>query len=121
MNTIGDRIKQERIKLNLTQEMLAQKLNVTRSVVANWEINRVVPDALEINELANLFNVCSDYILGRSDKSQTINLQNADSTLKNIVYKIPLLDDDSKNALGEYVDYLLYQTEKKEKQKEDKK
>lgn len=35
---IGEQIKKRRQELNMTQEDLAQKLNVARSTISNWEI-----------------------------------------------------------------------------------
>lgn len=41
---IGQKIKSRRESLKLSQEELAQKLNVTRSAISNWEIDRNYPD-----------------------------------------------------------------------------
>ena len=42
--TIGKRIKEERLAMKWTQEQLAVKLNVSRSTVSSWEVERNYPD-----------------------------------------------------------------------------
>lgn len=41
---IGKQIKEKRLELNMTQNELAEALNVSRSTVSNWEIERNYPD-----------------------------------------------------------------------------
>lgn len=61
---IPERIKELREKNNLTQSSLAKKLNVTRSSVNAWEMGISVPSTALIVELAKLFQVSTDYLLG---------------------------------------------------------
>ena len=42
--TIGEKIKEARIGIGLSQEELAEKLNVSRSAIAKWEADKGVPD-----------------------------------------------------------------------------
>lgn len=39
---LGEQIKKRRIELNITQEELANKLNVTRSAISNWETEKKI-------------------------------------------------------------------------------
>lgn len=66
LKMIGERIKQLREKNNLTQASLAKKLNVTRSSVNAWEMGISVPSTALIVELAKLFQVSTDFLLGLS-------------------------------------------------------
>lgn len=61
---IADRIKRLREQHNLTQTDLAKKLGITRSGVNAWEMGISVPSTQYIVELANLFKVTTDYLLG---------------------------------------------------------
>jgi len=62
-----NRLRQLRKEANITQEGLATMLHVKRSAISKYETG-IVPltDALII-ELAKIFNVTADYILGRTD------------------------------------------------------
>ena len=48
----------------LTQSDLAKKLNVTRSSVNAWEMGISIPSTQYVVELAELFKVSTDYLLG---------------------------------------------------------
>ncbi|MGN7287413.1 transcriptional regulator [Shouchella clausii] len=65
---MGQRIKQCRIDINLSQEGLAEQLGMKRTNIANYEAGRVVPPGSVILELANIFDVTTDYLLGRTNK-----------------------------------------------------
>ena len=47
--------------------MLAQRLNVTDDCVFFWEKGRSEPSIQQILEMAELFEVTTDYLLGKSD------------------------------------------------------
>ena len=64
---VADRIKQLRLSNNMTQSELAKKLNITRSSVNAWEMGISTPSTTYIVELAQLFHVSTDYLLGLSD------------------------------------------------------
>ena len=61
---IAERIKELREKNNFTQSSLAKRLNVTRSAVNAWEMGISVPSTALVIELAKLFQVSTDYLLG---------------------------------------------------------
>ena len=64
---IADRIKKLRQQFGLTQFDLAKKLNITRSSVNAWEMGISIPSTQYVVELAELFKVSTDYILGLSN------------------------------------------------------
>lgn len=70
---IAEKIKILRKKYNLTQTDIAKKLGITRSSVNAWEMGISIPSTQYIVELAQLFNVSSDYLLGIS-KTSTISV-----------------------------------------------
>lgn len=61
---VADRIKKLREQKNMTQTILAKKLGITRSSVNAWEMGISVPSTQYIVELANIFDVSTDYLLG---------------------------------------------------------
>jgi len=64
---VADRIKHLRQSNNMTQADLARKLNITRSSVNAWEMGISTPSTAYIVELAQLFKVSTDYLLGLSN------------------------------------------------------
>lgn len=65
---VAKRLKQLRESAKLTQEQLAEKLNLVKSTVSSYENNRSTPDIEMIIAYAKIFNVTSDYILGLTNK-----------------------------------------------------
>lgn len=61
---IADRIKSLRENQNKTQSELAKQLGITRSSVNAWEMGISVPSTQYVVELANIFKVSTDYLLG---------------------------------------------------------
>lgn len=61
---IADKIKELREANNLTQTELSKKLGITRSSVNAWELGISVPSTTYLIELAQLFHVSTDYLLG---------------------------------------------------------
>lgn len=64
----GKQIKDVRLSNNLTQEQMANKLNVSRQAVSNWENNKNLPDLEMIITISNIFSLSLDnLILGGSE------------------------------------------------------
>ena len=61
------RLKELRVEKNLSQMQLAQKLGVSQSAVAKWELGKTEPTASAIIALAQFFGETTDYILGVTD------------------------------------------------------
>ena len=61
---VSDRIRLLRERRGLTQSELAKQLGITRSSVNAWEQGISVPSTQYIVELAAIFNISTDYLLG---------------------------------------------------------
>lgn len=64
MNQTGRRISELRKKQNMTQMELADKLGISFQAVSNWERGNTMPDISKLPELAQIFNVTTDDLLG---------------------------------------------------------
>ena len=62
--TIGKRIAQNRKRLGLTQDALAEKLGVTAQAVSKWENDQSCPDITTLPKLAEIFGTSTDALLG---------------------------------------------------------
>lgn len=73
----GDIIKKQRIRLGLSQDELAKKINVGgKSTVSNYENGVSKPDYDILITLSKLFNCTTDYLLGLTayPNSEVVNL-----------------------------------------------
>lgn len=73
--TLGRRIALYRKELGITQDALAQKLEVTNQAVSKWESDQSCPDIMLIPKLADIFNVSLDELFGREwiQKTEVVN------------------------------------------------
>ena len=60
---LNEKILTLRKKQGLSQEELAEKLNVSRQAVSRWEVGSAQPDATNVLQLSKLFGVTADYLL----------------------------------------------------------
>lgn len=72
---IGDRIKNERKKRNISQQQLADYLNISRQAVSRWENNISLPDLNTLVLIAKYFDLKLEYftediILERTEESK---------------------------------------------------
>lgn len=84
---IAERIEHLREKNNLTQSSLAKKLNVTRSSVNAWEMGISVPSTALIVDLAKLFHVSTDYLLGLNENA-TLDISSLNDKETMILYEL---------------------------------
>lgn len=60
---LPDKIIKLRKENGLSQEKLAEKLDVSRQAISRWENGTALPDAQNILQISKLFNVTTDYLL----------------------------------------------------------
>lgn len=84
---IADKIKLLREASHLTQTELAKKLNITRSSVNAWEMGISVPSTTCLIELALLFHVSTDFLLGL-DQNNTIDISTLSEREAVLVYEL---------------------------------
>lgn len=60
---LADKLIQLRKKSGMSQEELAEKMNVSRQAVSKWEGAQSIPDLEKILQLAELYGVTTDYLL----------------------------------------------------------
>ena len=75
-NICGKRIKALRKKNNLTQCQLAELLHMSRSTVLKYETGRQIPPVDRICDIADIFDVSTDYLYGVSDCSLPLSKLN---------------------------------------------
>lgn len=67
LTTLNRRLKELRIKKNLSQNELAKRTNLAQTSIYHWELGICPPNANAVIALARYFGVTTDYLLGESD------------------------------------------------------
>ncbi|MBQ5799573.1 MAG: helix-turn-helix domain-containing protein [Oscillospiraceae bacterium] len=61
--TFGEKLQKLRARAGMSQDALAERLNVSRQAVSRWERDETMPETDKIVPLADLFGVTTDYLL----------------------------------------------------------
>lgn len=70
MMTFGENIRKYRMKRNLTQEELAEKIGISGQAVSKWETNDSLPDTALLPNVADTLGVSIDQLFGRETVSR---------------------------------------------------
>ena len=65
---IGKKLKNARVQSGMTQENVAEKINVSRQTISNWENEKSYPDIISVIELSNLYSISLDVLLKGDEK-----------------------------------------------------
>ena len=69
---------------------LAQKLNITKQTVSNWENENIQPSVEMLIRLSGLFRVTADYLLGMDDLKR-IDVSDLPTTF--VAHLVQIIDD----------------------------
>lgn len=73
----GSRLKELRKQSGLTQEQLAARIGVTKSVISFYELRERSPSPEVLAKLSYIFHVSTDYLLG-IERGRTIDVSDLD-------------------------------------------
>lgn len=93
MLKIGEKIKELRKTQDVTQEKLADYLNISYQAVSKWENGLAMPDITLIPALTCFFGVSADYLLG-------IDTEQSDKVIENVLGKVSRLKHIAKAKEG---------------------
>lgn len=64
MNKFGDNLRKYRKEKKLTQEQLADLLNVSFQTISKWEKEKTEPNIDTLIKIASIFNITLDELIG---------------------------------------------------------
>ena len=73
----GNRLKELRKQSGLTQQQLADRIGVTKSVISFYELRERSPSPDVLAKLSYIFHVSTDYLLG-IERGRTIDVSGLD-------------------------------------------
>lgn len=62
------KLRNARVRINMTQEKIADELNVSRQTVSNWERGKSLPDIISLIRLSDLYQMSLDDLLKGDSK-----------------------------------------------------
>lgn len=96
---LGEKLYALRREKHLSQEEVAEKLNVTRQTVSKWETNQSTPDFDKIAPLCALYGISADELLTGVKKEENVYPENKEERK---------LENQRKKALAIGIGILIY-------------
>ena len=78
---IGKKLKNARIEAGLPQEKAAEKIDVSRQTISNWENEKSYPDIISVIALSDLYSVSLDELL-KGDQKMAEHLEESTNVVK---------------------------------------
>ena len=78
---IGKKLKDARMRSGFTQESVAEKVNVSRQTISNWENEKSYPDIISVIEFSNLYSISLDELL-KGDEKMMEHLEESTNVVK---------------------------------------
>lgn len=101
--TFSEKLQVIRKSKGMTQEELAEKLQVSRQAVAKWESGMAYPDILNLIQLSELFHITIDYLVKDNECSTSIKKAAHTDIEKLIEFRL----EAGKNTYAGYADQCL--------------
>ena len=85
---MGNKILELRKQEKLSQEQLAEKMNVTRQTISKWELNETTPDIKQAKELSKIFKVSLDELTDNDISNIVVQKVSNTEKLAGLVLKV---------------------------------
>ncbi|MGN0347980.1 MAG: helix-turn-helix domain-containing protein [Roseburia sp.] len=79
--TIGETLKNARVTSGMTQEQVAERIQVSRQTISNWENEKSYPDIMSVIRLSDLYAVSLDQLL-KGDEGLVKHLEESTNTVR---------------------------------------
>ena len=86
--TLGQKIKEIRKRMGLSQEQLGKIINVSRQAITKWERDEGIPDISNLKELSTILGVTVDYLISNNTTLPSLSMK----------IKLPLSEVKSVNS-----------------------
>lgn len=103
------KIRELRKEKGITQEQLADAVNVKKYTIGDWERNRTEPNITTLVAMADYFEVSTDYLLGRSDDTGVVQANaNLTPDEEEVLMLYRQMSFQDKNQLKGFAKALVY-------------
>lgn len=93
-NIVGQRIKELRLKNNLTIAELSNEINLSAPAISNYERGLRSPDTDTLIELTNFFKCSANYLIGSDDYPDSKSLDNAIFDSNKLLGKLNAIENE---------------------------
>lgn len=97
--TLGERIKQRRLKLGMRQETLAVIAGVTQAQISRYESNDQEPTASTVAALADALQTSTDWLLGMTENDSIIKMDDLSALERQAIAILRTKSPDRQSAI----------------------
>ena len=83
--TLGQKLKEIRKRFSLSQEQLAEIMNVSRQAITKWENDGGLPEVSNLQELSKVFGITVDYLLNDENGLPALSMKKELWMISNVV------------------------------------
>ncbi len=94
----AERLKQLRLRNDMTQEILAEKLSVSVQLISKWENAKSAPTFFNMHSLSDMFEVSLDYLTGKSDVEKELSKKELETKLDELREMVSDIKENSKSG-----------------------
>lgn len=87
MSSIGLRLRAARENIRLSQKEVGETLKINHKNISHWENGRALPSLSDLRDLANLYNVTTDYLIGDINAYKQQLTHQEDTDLSNMLFR----------------------------------
>lgn len=125
MKSLGERIREYRTSIKMTQTDFAIRLGITGASVSAYENGTRLPSYEVLIKIANVLGVSTDELLGRKEPTKiTVDITNLSPRERNVIQELITVFTEEKIAYKKQkmdLDQLSSHLYKKQKENKDKK
>lgn len=85
---MGERLLKLRNQNGLTQEGLAERLDVSRQSISKWELNKTLPDVDKLIQLSEMYQVSIDYLVTGKESEGRVSEQEEENRTETADHEI---------------------------------
>lgn len=111
--SVGERIKNRRIELGISQTQLAKKASLTSASISQFESGSRKPSFDVISKLALALEINTDYLLGNNYKKEI--LVTIEPEYAEMISIIKELSEENKKLLLDFLEFAKYRNEQQKK------
>lgn len=103
------RLRYIRDRKGFSQKFVAEKLEIKSNTLSGYESGRRVPDPEMLSKIADIYEVTTDYLIGRSNQPKLMESGEIQkkSNIEEALKKIESLPIDKQNEIEDYIDFIL--------------
>lgn len=107
---LSTKLKNIRKENNLLQKDIAKEINIAIQTYAKYEQGKAQPDIETLKNLADFYNVSVDYLIGRADEDNIVQIYNdLSEDEEHLISIIRKLNDLNKEIIYQFAEFTLKQ------------